>query len=394
MSDVSLHRRGGDANDAQAVVRGDLILPRTGNWTAHLELEREAMAGPVVLRWLGTDLQGYVLSGGEHEGRYQALIVGGAGGLWKELPAKGHVNQAQARAIVEAILREAGEQLAVDADTAVLAQAVPAWVRMAGAAGEALDLITQTIGAIWRIRPDGRVWIGQDRWTEQAPADILEGDPAQETAELAPEQLAPLPGQVLQGRRVGVVRFVIEPDSHRARLWYQAAGEAPHDPLKAGFYQLAREALRGVDYLAAYPCKVRVQRSDGTLDVEPDSQRIPPMTGVRYRGPCQGAKLSVAPNTRALLGFEGGDPRYPFISLWDMGDGDKSVARVDDQVNCGTLTLVVTGGAMAPAVLSGSYQSPLGGDPLVIASGVAIPLRGKIITGSPHIALKAGLVLS
>lgn len=393
MSDVTLKLQG--AGDPQAVLRGDLILPRTGNWTAHLELEREAMAGQVVLRWLGTDLQGYVLSGGEHEGRYQALIVGGAGGLWKELPAKGHVNQAQGRAIIEAILREAGEQLATDSDAAVLAQSVPAWVRMAGAAGEALDLITRTIGAIWRIRPDGRVWVGQDRWTEQAPADLelLEGDPAQETAELAPEQLAPLPGQVLGGRKVGVVRFAIELDSHRARLWYQAEGA--HDPLKAGFYQLAREALRGVDYLAAYPCKVRVQRSDGTLDVEPDSQRIPPMTGVRYRGPCQGAKLSVAPNTRALLGFEGGDPRYPFISLWDMGDGDKSVARVDDQVDCGTLTLTVTGGGASPAVLAGTYQSPLAGaPPLTVASGVPIPIKGKILTGSPHIALKAGMVLS
>ena len=57
------------------------------------------------------------------------------------------------------------------------------------------------------------------------------------------------------------------------------------------------------------------------------------------------------------------------------GAGDEVVV-VQRPAGFDPLTLTVTGGAMAPAVLAGSYRDPFG-TTTTVASGVAIPLKGK-----------------
>lgn len=362
------------------VLAGDLILPRWGNWTAHLQLQDAPPTGRVTLTWLGTELQGYVLHGGEHEGRCAALVVGGAGGLGGEIAAAGYDATVRVQDLLQRIAADAGEEIA----PLTLTASVPAWARMRGTAGAALDELARVSGLVWRVQLDGKIWMGAETW----PAATLEGvlqdlDPALPCAALAPDALSVLPGQTLEGRRVGTVVYTVDPGAHRARAWFEDEG-AQDDPLRAGLYQIAREALRGVDYLALYPCKVVTQRGDGTLDLEPESPRVPPLTSVRPRVPCHGAKLTVPAGARLLLGFDGGDPSRPYAALWEQGSGGKAVARVGDKSKIGAplsawmSQVEVALNALAPGSVTTLSNT------FLAAPGV------EIYEGSPHLALLPG----
>ena len=90
-------------------------------------------------------------------------------------------------------------------------------------------------------------------------------------------------------------------------------------------------AMQPVDYLALYPAKVHSQDADGTLQVFPDSSRIPKMANVRLRTPFPQCKVQVGQGTRVLLGFEAGDPSLPYCSLWDSTAGTVVLVTLGDE---------------------------------------------------------------
>ena len=112
------------------------------------------------------------------------------------------------------------------------------------------------------------------------------------------------------------------------------------------------------------------------MDILLDDRRWPSLTNVPYLVPVPGAALKVEAGARVLVSFVGGNSRAPIAQLYESGSATKEIVLTGDQVDCGTLTLTVTGGAMAPAVLAGSYRDPFG-TTTTVASGVAIPLKGK-----------------
>jgi len=81
-----------------------------------------------------------------------------------------------------------------------------------------------------------------------------------------------------------------------------------------------------VDYHALYPARVLQQRADGTLDLVPDSMRVPSCQRVPYRT-LRGLSVEVSAGARVLLGYEEGDPSKPYAALWELGDAD--VVRVN-----------------------------------------------------------------
>lgn len=84
--------------------------------------------------------------------------------------------------------------------------------------------------------------------------------------------------------------------------------------------------MRRVDYHAMYPSRVVTQHADGSLDLVPDSSRVPSCQRVPVRT-LRGLSVEVSEGARVLLGYEGGDPALPVVLLWEPGDAD--VVRVN-----------------------------------------------------------------
>lgn len=77
-----------------------------------------------------------------------------------------------------------------------------------------------------------------------------------------------------------------------------------------------------LDYLASYPAVVKKQRTDGSLDIQPDDTRFPELNArIRYGVP--GVTAKVAPGGRVLLQFEGGNPKLPVACIWESSSVTK-----------------------------------------------------------------------
>lgn len=392
MADVTLTYQG----VALDVSSGDLLIPVAGAWTAHLILADTELvpSGLVTLTWLGTPLTGFVLQSGISEGRVSCLVTGGRGGLWRVLPPKMYDYSLAVRLPLTEILAAAGESLSPESSPAILSRTLPNWVRIEGECGAQLDALAAQVGASWSVSSDGSIWFGVETWPsvdgeyrEDSEYKLLSEDPVADLLTLEPFELVAWPGDRFRTRKVGTVHYSISPDEARVRVWMlredAATGE---DPLRVGLEALIRETMRFVDYHALYPGRVVTQRANGTLDVILDSPRIPPLTSVPVRTFLPGAKLTIPAGSRVQISFAQGDPTSYQTSLFEAGSANRPVARVQDQVDLGVLTLTVSGGAAAPAVLAGSYTDGLG-KTTVVASGTPLPLKGKIITGSDLVSL-------
>lgn len=72
-----------------------------------------------------------------------------------------------------------------------------------------------------------------------------------------------------------------------------------------------------VDYLGAYPCVAVTQNGDGTLELQPDDARLPPLSSVPIRYGVPGVSATVANGGRVMVEFAGADPAKPFASVWE-----------------------------------------------------------------------------
>lgn len=127
------------------------------------------------------------------------------------------------------------------------------------------------------------------------------------------------------------------------------------DRVKAGLLRLVEDMLSRADFHALYPCTVVAQNADNTLELQPDSTKIPPLSNVRIRLGIPGAVATVAAGARVLLTFEAGNPKAPVATLWDTGTlvalslngGTMGLAKADH-----THTLAITAGQLQGATPS------------------------------------------
>lgn len=385
MADVTLTAVDGTALD---VARGHLSWPLVGAWTAHLMLSDADTppTGKASLTWLGTRMEGYVLRSGISEGQVSVLVSGGAGGLWKQVPAQHYDYQLALRLPLTGILSAVGERLSGTSTASILSTTMPSWIRQADEAGHLLDALADAVGAVWSVTPDGSVFFGQPAWME---ADFIETrdfepvsfDPALNIQELDPQTLGVVPGQTFNGKKVWTAEWSITPDRAGLRLWFLPDGGQLDDPL--GLRALIKETMRGVDLFALYPGKVVQQRPNGTLDVVLDNKRFPGLTSVKYAVPVPAAKLSVDPGTRVLVAFEEGDLRRPRAQLWEPGNGGHPAARQDDPVGFLYVTTGNVGVAGATVVVNVSW-SPTKVLPLPPNT---VEYALKITGGSPNLSM-------
>jgi len=397
MADVSIRRADGSE---LTVIMGQLWTQRAGNWSIFADQINDTEALPIDERvtvvWLESEWSGYVLRSGVADGFGQAVIMGGSGGLTKQLSASGYDNQIVARMVVDDILRESGESLSL-LSAAAVSSALGSWVRTADSAGAQLSALTDAIGAIWRMQSDGSLYIGSDSWPVVSPDwdHTIPQDgwhPQHRCLELIPSSVEALPGQTYS-REVGGVQITgrissavyrIGQSGPSARLYFidDRVDPAHSDNLAEPLRKFVRETMRGHDLQGTFYGVAKIQRSDGTLDFEPDDKRYPIMSGVRIRVPVPGAKLTIPAGSRCQLVFEGADVQQRVATLYEPGSDVKAVARVDDSVDVGTLVF----STVANGVLTGTYTPP-GGAPIPFSLGATINLRGKITSGSPHFSL-------
>jgi hypothetical protein len=355
--------------NSQRILSGTLHMPRAGAWHGDFELDaQERLTGAANVDFDGLRFTGTVVRGDVVAGRGAARIVGGRGGLSKDVPALSYRN-VQARMVIADLLSAVGEELASSSDEVLLSAQLDHWTRPQGAAGSALSKVVDTIGGVWRVLADGTVWVGAESYPEQSVAhQPLDPDPLQGAFAMAPVSPSLRPGVTFEGTRVSRVEHQI--DGGKLRTIYWAEEERPdgtpalRDRVKDQLSRFIRWVMRDVTYHKLYPSQVQRQDASGLLDLLPDDESIrgTGTSGVQIRHGLPGCTVKVRPGARVLLGFENGDPRRPYAALWEEGDiisvslgfgGSRPVARIGDTVSVFFPPTIPVSGTLSGAPFSG-----------------------------------------
>ena len=356
--------------------------PIRGAWVADVEVESAADLPASVTIELGTGASfvGTVVRGGVFAGRWVARIVGGAGGLSRDVESR-YYDATPARTVLDGIATDSGETLDTAILPTVLGHSLSRWMRPIGFPQYALDDLADELGATWRVTRAGRIWVGVDRWPAlSAPAAEITPGPSAGTVSIAPAEAALVrPGVTYLGKRVSLVTTTLQGGKLRQVVWQD---EGAGDRLLATLTGLVGRVLgTRLDYLAKYPATVVRQTADGlALDVVPDDDRIKGrgLTRVPIRHGSPGWGVRVPSGTRVSVGFDAGDPRRPYVSDWEPGSvtevsfaaGTRGANRIGDMVTVPLSPLNIV--QLAAALVSTAPGNPLLASPAAIAAA-AIP---------------------
>lgn len=116
--------------------------------------------------------------------------------------------------------------------------------------------------------------------------------------------------------------------------------------MKKAFASLVHAVMPRIDYFCLYRARVVTQSlDDGSLDIVPDDDRLPSMSGIRFRPGIPGVTIAVRPGSSVMVGWSEGDPSQPFCSLYEGSEPDvKAITISADRI-----TLGATSGAQPAA---------------------------------------------
>jgi hypothetical protein len=305
--------------NAATILSAEISEPRTGAWHADVNLDADALASPVTLTVAGVTYKGTVLRSGVHGGRFGARIVGGNGGLSKELPAKNYSTPGSTKlsVVLADILRECGETLSPTAEVATTSRTLAKWHRSAGPASHALVSLLDAAGACFRVLRDGAIWVGVQTYPETKIAHtVIDEDWVAGIITIATEAPTLEPGVTFRGQKIESVVHRLEPNSLRTEA-HATSTKSVLNTFLAGIRQQ-------IDYSRLYPARVTLQNPDGSLQLVPDDEAMKGagLDHIPIRHGIPGITLENIPKgARVRLGFEGGDPASPYAALWDTDTG-------------------------------------------------------------------------
>jgi hypothetical protein len=307
----------------------EVTMQYGGAWHAICEIDHPAddsqvATGPFRFNIDGVEFCGAVVPdrSGAFAGRQRLWVVGGAGGLDAEIDARNYGSGlTRARTVIGDILRDSGESLSQESSSSLLDTSLDGWQRSQGTAKHALDLVTQKIGATWRVLRDGTVWIGTDEWPEVEPAGtVMHQDWGTGHIEVAPDNATLVPGIIVGGQKIKQVTYRSDNGGPlRADLSATSNRELTDN--------LLERAQRKNQFGYRYRCKVSRQNADGTVDVITDDVRMKG-TGVakcRIRVGLPGVTIKVPAGARCLVGWDDADPSLPYVSDWESGTAFTSI---------------------------------------------------------------------
>lgn len=313
------------------LLTAEVRMPRRGEWTANITLDQTEdgaapPTGPFYFEIEGLEWRCSVIPGrsgrSQGFGRTSLRVVGGAGGLSHNLQVRNYGGgSTTGKTIVDDILRDAGETLSAETDSAILAKRVEAWQRVEGPGRRALDRICDKLGANWRILRDGTVWIGNDEWPEVEPdGTVLDDDWGDGSIMVAPDTPTMVPGIVVRGQRVEEVVHSLSRAGLRTTL------------RSVGVRSLMDQALEPVrheaQYAKRYRCKVvsedpATRRVNVLVDDERMRGRGVARCAVRVGIP--GAHVENIVGARCLVGWDDGDPALPYVDGWESDTAESTV---------------------------------------------------------------------
>lgn len=359
------------------LTHASVVMARVGNWSARVNLDNSTkLVGAVTLDIDGQAFVGWAdpVISGVFAGRSQARVVGGKGGLGKELPAKSYANGPALSQVLGDILRECGETLSSTADADVLGKRFGKWHREKGPALRAIEALLEVAGADWRMLADGTVWVGTDAYpVQKLTHQLIDENWAEGVITIAPQKPELRPGVTFNGLRVEEVRHYLTPRGLRT--------EAAAESLAGHFRRLLGDVNRRVDYSREYSARVARQNSDNTVQVVLDDVRVksPGLDRVPIRPGVPGT-IKVASGARCKVGFENGDPSRPYAEGWEtnaclsvaIADGTRPAAFVG-----ATVTVI-----LPPTV---AFAGTVGGSPATGLLTFTPPLTtvGIIDIGNP-----------
>lgn len=312
------------------VLRGNVKLPYEGAITAEIEYNADArLTGAVSLMLLGRSFTCSVVAdpndpelalSADSGGFFRSRLVAGAGGLEKPLEPQEWPQGAAVQQVLSAILTAGGETQAADINPDLLSRVVPQWSFTQGTVLSALSALAQYLGVIWRIRDDGRIWLGVPvPAAATAPDYILtEIDPeaGQSTWDL--NDASPTPDQIIDGLTLRQVILAFTPGSLRAHVTY-----AP-GPVN-GLFRLFGMWLRRVnlEYFRAVPGRIASQ-SQNTVGFQPDVSTFSPLrrAGIRLGLPDTTVELNAS--SRGLAQWEAAAPAGPVVTAYEPSPASKA----------------------------------------------------------------------
>jgi hypothetical protein len=219
----------------RSIVRGNLMIPRSGLWTLDALLGDDASLPPVgsqvVLNAYSTLRYGTVIEAGEEYLQLRVRVIGGAGKLETELPPQSYTGYAL-RDIASDILSEAGE---TPGDLSGLPLNTQRWTRSRGPASGALRRVVRlqrSDGSQLRMYAEHTGEISVRTWTPYVFDSLnprytdLAIWPQDKEAYIGPDLNTTIePEQIVSifDRRVTIVRvlYELQEDVLRCKVWYE-----------------------------------------------------------------------------------------------------------------------------------------------------------------------------
>lgn len=326
------------------LLKATMSEPLRNAWVVDIEVDASEDIGDSITLELGDTAAtcvGTKVRGDVEHGRWIGRIVGGKGGLSKEIASK-YYTSVPVRTVLSDIATDSGETLDGTITDDVLGRALARWTRPKAEAKLALDDLAAELGLSWRVLRNGKIWIGSETWpVVSMPHVELSRGPSAGTLTVAPTE-APLvrPGTTFEDLKISYVVTTLNGGKLRQELYrYESNADRIWSALKSLVTQLIGNQI---DYAKSWPSVVVSQSVDGTLEVVPDDERIRGLglTRLPIRHGLPGVTVKVPKGTRVRVFFDGADPKRPYAALWDSGEvtsisfhgGTRPYARVGDPV--------------------------------------------------------------
>jgi len=211
------------------VIDGTIIRPLGGVWTADLKIDQVDASGFSA----GTQVKiksedGYALIGvvvptlsGSFLDSIYVSVVGGAGGMAKDVQARSYVQPgAFVRDVLNGMTIDSGETLSSTIDPAFMATNLTAWATKAEPTSYALRTLLGIVAPTfnWRIIGDGTLWCGAETWpAANVDGQLIDQDPSDGSFLVGLDSPAIEPGTTVDGiGQVSLVKIAIAHDSIRA----------------------------------------------------------------------------------------------------------------------------------------------------------------------------------
>lgn len=364
-----------------SVVRGSLLIPQVGMWTADLYLATDqAVAGVVPVVVGNLTLSGFSFRSNTYGGQTRVRMVGGKGGWRNSIGAQGYGASTGVR--LSTVLNDAanacGETVNVAADRII----GNAYARPADIASDMLwQLVSQGIIPAWYVDPNGTTQV--QAWpttTVTSPFTVTDQKPDQGIAVIATEDYASwLPGcqftsPLIDGTFTNMGVHYLWPGSGDFRLEVMTGA----DNLTASFDAIVQKNVAPTRFHGRYKYTV-TNPNASTIDCDPVNESIglPNLQNVPLRGDSVSSYIPPSGSECHIM-FLDGVPTQP-ICVWTAGNATSV------QIGGGNTPIALEGSEVTISVIQWNAATPT-----APSSGGAVtisnPMKATITGGSGQVS--------